>query len=85
MTTTRAAKYLNGADIDKKFSIKGWPTPRTILDIRHYSSRVEVSCFHPAINKIVQVLIPREEEVTIYTPPSPPTDDPHGINTRKDT
>jgi len=82
MTTKRAAKYLNGADIGKKFSIKGWPTPRKILDIRHYSSRTEVSCFHPAIGAIVQALVLPEEEVTIYTPPSPTTDDPHGLNTK---
>ena len=84
MTTTRAAKYLNGADIGKKFSIQDGPAPRKILDIRHYSSRTEVSCFDPAIGTIVKALVLPEEEVTIYTPPSPPTDDPHGLNTKQE-
>jgi len=85
MTTKRAAKYLNGADIGKTASFV-YPPAFT-------SRRVEVeiaSIEHRAGQTKIRVpnrswyWVPADHEVTLHTPQSPPTSDPHGINTKKD-
>lgn len=85
MTTTRAAKYLNGADIGKTIELPTRPLrlTATIAQVEHTSDYTRVLLDPPAQNGVHTLTLRNTVEVTLTGEPSPPTTDPHGLNTRK--
>lgn len=82
MTTTRAAKYLNGTDTGKTITS---PTRITgiIATVEHNVAYTRVRLDPPADDGTHALLLKHNSEVTVTGQPSPHSDDPHGINTRK--
>lgn len=82
MTMIRAAKYLNGTDTGKRIQTADMPHPQRLVRVSHTRHGVEIvtSDLH---NIPTKTIMGHDIEVTITGQPSPPTDDPHGINTRR--
>lgn len=64
MPITTQARYLDGSDIGKSFTCQWIETPRQILRIHHYKTRVEVHCQHPT-GRFVDVLLNPTDSITI--------------------